>query len=176
LPTALVSLTSIRRSVLLLAAVAMTLALSGGAAAGVSDCRVSLAVNPVKIAYGLANLEIECQTAPRVAVVVWGECLFSTHVYGRGRHPDAVGRIGIRLFQRCRQDGRADGFSAMPFVSRSWTKPSAHSCGIGIGAEAAYRWQGSGPWFGSSKALLTWPLGAPAALPGIEMMLGYHCH
>lgn len=154
---------------------AMMLALSESVAAEASDFRVSLAFNPVKIAYGLANLEIECQTAPRIAIVVWGEYLFSTHVYGRSEHPDAVGRMGLRMFQRCREDGRADGISVMPFVARSWTKACVGSRGIGIGAEAAYRWQENGCLFGSPKALVTWPVGSPKMFPGIEMMLGYHC-
>lgn len=166
---------SIRRIVVLLASVMMTLALSGYAVAAASECRVSFAVNPVKIAYGLANLEVECQTAPRVAVVAWGEWLFSTHVYGRQGHPGAVGRIGLRLFRRCREDGRADGFSVMPFVANSWTKTCARSRGIGIGAEAACRWQGDGRWFGSPKTLVTWPVGSLMVSPGIEMTLGYHC-
>jgi len=150
------------------------LALSGRATAGASDYRVSLAINPVKIAYGLANLEIECQTAPRVAVVVWGEYLFSTHVYGRRRHPDAVGRIGLRSFQRCRADGWADGLSVMPFVAKSWPASGSGQRGMAIGVETAYRWHEGTSWYGSPKALATWPVGSGTLLPGIEMMLGYH--
>lgn len=160
----------------MIAAVAISPLFSGRIEAEASDYRVSLAVNPVKIAYGLANLEVECQTAPRVAVMVWGECLFSTHVYDRRRHPDAVGRIGFRMFQRCREDGSADGASIMPFLARSWAKAGGRPRGIGVGAEAAYRWQGRGVWYGSPKALATWPVGSSTLLPGIEMMLGYHCH
>lgn len=169
-------LSSCRIKESLLVAVALLLPLSGRAGAKAIELRVSLSFNPVKIAYGLANLEIECQTAPRIAIVVWEEYLFSTHVYGRSEHPDAVGRLGLRMFQRCRENGRADGISVMPFVARSWTKTCVRSSGIGIGAEAAYRWQEHGRWFGSPKALVTWPVGSPKVLPGVEMMLGYHCH
>lgn len=168
-------LLSTRAAVPLFAIAAMFLPLSESVEAGTPDYRVSLSVNPVKIAYGLANLEIECQTAPRIAIVAWGEYLFSTHVYGRQCHPTTVGRIGLRMFARCREDGRADGFSIMPFLARSWTNPCARSRGVGIGAEAAHRWQDNGSWFGSPKALATWPVGSPMLLPGVEMMLGYHC-
>jgi hypothetical protein len=165
---------SFRSGISLIAAFAFSPLLSGRIGAEASDYRVSLAVNPVKFAYGLANLEIEFQTAPRVSVVVWGEYLFSTHVYVRQRHPDAVGRIGLRMFQRCREDGRADGLSVMPFVARSWTTAAVRRRKFDVGAEAAFRWQGRGEWYGSPKALATWPVGSRTLLPGIEMMLGYH--
>lgn len=159
----------------LIAVFAISPLFSGRIEAEASDYRVSLAVNPVKVAYGLANLEVEFQTAPRVSVVVWGEYLYSAHVYGHRRHPDAVGRIGLRMFQWCREDGRADGASIMPFSARSWTKAGGRPHGFCVSAEATYRWQDRGAWFGSPKALVTWPVGSPRAMPGIEMMLGYHC-
>lgn len=153
-------------------AAALALPMVGGHAAGAApvDRRVSLAVNPVKLLYGLANLEIEMYVSHRASVAAWGERLVSQHLIKRERHPTAVVRCGPRWYwRRARIERGATGY-LMPFAGYSWSsQPFRRHCDIG--AETGLRWALAAPYDARAKAVLTRPLSSSPATPGVEALI-----
>ena len=56
-----------------------------------------VSVNPIKIVYGLVNIEVEYYLAPDYSIYISSEYLFSDYLIKRKRHPDMVSRFGGKV-------------------------------------------------------------------------------
>lgn len=111
----------------------------GQAYGAMRQYRLSLAINPVKLVYGLANLEVEYHLAPRVSMVVWGEYVVSGWLIDRNKPPVAVFRISPLVYTAVGSDGPGEAGMIHGFAGYAWSKVNDRQCRYNLGTEAGYK-------------------------------------
>jgi len=133
-----------------------------------------VSVNPLKIVYGLVNIEVEYYLDPGYSVYLSSEYLISGYFIKRKRHPDMVSRFGGRyhFYQKENYEGENDLYGGL-FVGCSYSKSYKVKNGMDIGADFGYRYQVGPSILVGAKALATCPLKSRKVLFGFEGLIGY---
>jgi len=131
---------------------------------------VAIAVNPVKVAMSLVNLELDYCAADHLSIHGFCEYLIDDYAIKREEHPDLVVRLGPRF----RFDLLGGGFDTYlgPFASYSYSSTNADG-GLEAGAEIGLRLRAYKKIFIQMKAMLMYPLSTAEVMPGFEGLLGF---
>lgn len=133
--------------------------------------RFMVALNPVKLVYGLPNLEFEYRQADRLSLVIWGEWLASEHLVKKDKHPTVVFRAGPRWYWRSADAGRPPAGFWMPWTGYSWSKEK-HRRHHDIGFELGFKWFNRYGCYALPKGILTMPVASGRLTPGLELLAG----
>jgi len=135
---------------------------------------ILISTNPLKLIYGLVNIEIEYYISSSYSVQVSSEYLISSWVLKREKHPDFVVRTGIRYhsYNNKPYGDKNDPYLGV-FGGYFWSKnfPERHTS-YNFGAELGYKYQFNKPAFVNIKGFITYPLKNPRLIPGFECLLG----
>jgi len=133
-----------------------------------------VSINPIKIVYGLVNIEVEYYMVPGYSIYISSEYLFSDYLIKRKRHPDMVSRFGGRyhFYKKENYEGENDLYGGI-FIGYSYSKLYKVKNGMDIGADFGYRYQLGTSFLVGAKALATHPLRSRKVLFGFEGLAGY---
>ncbi len=133
-----------------------------------------VSVNPLKIIYGLINIEVEYYLHPGYSLYFSSEYLTSDYLLKRNKHPDMVSRFGGRyhFFNKKSYGDKNDLFGGL-FVGYSYSKLYESKNSLNIGADFGYRYQLNTSFVFSAKTLATYPFKSEKILFGFEGLIGY---
>ena len=131
---------------------------------------LAIAVNPVKVAMSLVNLELDYCAADHLSIHGFCEYLVDDYAIKREEHPDLVVRLGPRF----RFDLLGGGFDTYlgPFASYSYSSTNADG-GLEVGAEIGLRLRAYKRSFIQLKGMAMYSFGAAKVMPGFEGLLGF---
>jgi hypothetical protein len=134
---------------------------------------LSLSTNPMKLAMGMANLEVQYAVHPGLSFYVFAEGLLFDYAVSRTAHPDFVVEAGPRwhMLPAVRQPAVFDlslGMSA----GWTWSAGSPSMTGFKLNAELGCAYLFYGPFFAMGKGILTWTPCTGRVFPGFEIHLG----
>lgn len=133
--------------------------------------RLMVALNPVKLVYGLPNLEVEYRLADKLSLAIWGEWLVSGHLVKKEKHPTVVFRAGPRRYLGTADAERPPVGFWMPWTGYSWSKEQ-HRRHHDIGFELGFKWFVRNGCYALPKGILTIPVASGRVLPGLELLAG----
>jgi hypothetical protein len=131
-----------------------------------------VSTNPVKLALGLVNAEIEVQIHGAWSLHAAGEYLVADYAISRAEHPDLVLRAGPRWYFWADQDPEVSRAMIGATVGYTWSAATAGYRSLTLGAETGYKLFLSNRLFLLPKLLFTYSLGDRRGAPGLEVMAG----
>lgn len=133
-----------------------------------------VSVNPVKLIYGIINVELEYHVAPAASIQLSTEYVVFHYIVKREKHPDFVIRVGPRYHSFHNKDfGNRNDLYFGAFAGYTWSKSMDQLRSFNFGAETGYKYQFEKPVVLNSKILLTSPFRKPKIIPGLEFLVGY---
>lgn len=135
---------------------------------------ILISTNPLKLIYGLVNIEIEYMIAPSASVKINSEYLLSEWVIKKEKHPVSVTNIGVRYhFLQNKKVGNNNDLYIGLNSGYSWSKNYSEHTSFLLGLDAGYKYQFNSELFINAKGLLTYPVKNHKILPGFECLFGY---
>jgi len=135
---------------------------------------ILISTNPLKLIYGLVNIEIEYTIAPSTSVKLSSEYLLSDCFIKKEKHPVFVTSIGMRYHFLHNKEYGDNNDVYLGFNSGySWSKNFPEQTSFLVGLDAGYKYQFNSYIFMNMKGLLTYPVKYPKILPGLECLFGY---
>jgi hypothetical protein len=133
-----------------------------------------ISTNPLKLIYGIINVELEYYITPSVSVEMGTEYVLAHYVIKQEVHPDFVCRIGPRYHAfNNKAYGNKNDLYFGAFVGYCWSKDFEEQKFFNYGPEIGYKYKFNSPLFINSKIFVTSPFIKPRIIPGLECMLGY---
>ena len=133
-----------------------------------------VSVNPLKLVYGIINVELEYHVAPAASIQLSTEYVVFHYIVKEERHPDYVIRVGPRYHAFHRKDfGHRNDLCLGAFAGYTWSKKLDQFRSFNLGAETGYKYQFEKPVLLNSKILITCPIRESIFFPGFEFLVGY---
>ncbi len=133
-----------------------------------------VSVNPLKLVYGIINIEFEYQISSALSMQLGTEYVLTNYIIKKEKHPDFVIRIGPRyhIFNNKDYGDRNDLYLGA-FTGYFWSKSVGNMKFFNIGTEVGYKYQFGTPVYINSKMFITSPIPKPRIIPGFECLFGY---
>ncbi len=133
-----------------------------------------ISTNPLKLIYGVVNVELEYYLSTSVSVETGSEYVLAHYVIKQEDHPDFVCRIGPRYhaFSNKAYGNKNDLYFGV-FAGYCWSKDYEQQKFLNFGPEIGYKYKFNSPQFINCKAYITSPFLHPKIIPGFEGMLGF---
>jgi hypothetical protein len=133
-----------------------------------------ISTNPLKLIYGVINVELEYYISPSVSVEMGTEYVLAHYVIKSEDHPDFVCRMGPRYhaFHKKEYGNKNDLYFGV-FAGYCWSKEFEQQKFPNFGTEIGYKYKFNSPLFINCKAFITSPFLHPKIIPGFEGMLGF---
>ena len=133
-----------------------------------------ISTNPLKLIYGIINLEIEYQVSPSVSFQMGSEYVIGHYLIKRESHPDFVFRIGPRYHTfHNKEFGNNIDLYLGAFAGYTWSKAFEEYTGFNFGPELGMKYKFEIPFYINTKAFVTSPIDNLRILPGFECLFGY---
>jgi len=133
-----------------------------------------ISTNPMKLIYGIVNLEIEYMVSPSVSLELGSEYVIGHYIIKREKHPDFVFRIGPRYHMMNSKDrGARNDLWLGAFGGYIWSKDYENMRQFNFGPEFGYKHKTKNALFFSSKIFLTSPYKEKKMKMGMEGMAGF---
>ena len=133
-----------------------------------------ISTNPLKLIYGVVNVELEYYLSPSVSVEMGSEYVLAHYVIKQEDHPDFVCRIGPRFHAfHNKESGAKNDLYFGAFAGYCWSKEFEQQKFLNFGPEIGYKYKFNSPLFINCKAFITSPFIQAKVIPGFEGMLGY---
>ena len=131
-------------------------------------------INPLKLIYGIVNLEIEYYLSPSISIELGSEYVLGHYIIKKEKHPDFVIRTGPRYhFFNKKEFADKNDLYLGTFVGYFWSKEVQEQKFFNFGPEIGYKYKFDNPLLINTKAFITSPVDKLKIIPGFECMLGY---
>ncbi|MFC2129167.1 hypothetical protein ACFLQX_00130 [Bacteroidota bacterium] len=133
-----------------------------------------ISTNPIKLIYGIINLELEYYVSPAISFQVGSEYVIGHYIIKEENHPDFVFRIGPRYHTFYNKDfGNRIDLYVGAFTGYTWSKDFEEYKGFNLGPEIGIKYKFQGPIYINAKTFITSPINDPKIIPGFECLVGY---
>lgn len=133
-----------------------------------------ISTNPLKLIYGIINLEIEYYFSPSVSVQMGSEYVIGHYIIKREKHPDFAFRGGPRYHTfHNKEFGDNIDLYLGGFAGYTWSKDFEENKGLNFGSEVGMKFKFECPIYINTKAFITAPVNNFRMLPGFECLFGY---
>jgi len=135
---------------------------------------ILVSTNPMKLIFGIVNLEIEYMVSPSVSLELGSEYVFGHYIIRKEKHPDIVMRAGPRYHLLSNKDcsDRNDLYLGA-FGGFIWSKDYETMRQFNFGPEFGYKHKTRSALFFSSKIFLTSPYKDKKMQLGMEGLTGF---
>ena len=135
---------------------------------------ILISTNPLKLIYGIVNLEFEYYLSPSFSIELGSEYVLGHYIIKKEKHPDFVIRTGPRYhFFNKKEFGDKNDLYLGAFAGYFWSKEIQQQKFFNFGPEIGYKYKFDNPLLINTKIFITSPFDTLKIIPGFECMLGY---